>query len=260
VTRISHFDAIADLFDGFDARAMAAFRQVETHIKADGTPVTRVDRETTEAVQTALQARFPSYGILSEENPVDYLPGAEWQWVMDPLDGTAMFARGFPVWGLGIGLMRGHEPVEGYLSFPVLRERYTCWKGEIRINGRLLPESPDAPPAPTRNILVGSDIIQAFPLHRMRGYKMRNFGTNLYHLIAVGLGHAEAMISPRSFLWDLVPALPFTRARGMVERYLDGSKFDLTPLWEPARRHEAMPLPLVVGTAEAVKTVLSVLG
>ena len=113
MTLPSHLDSIADLLDGFDARAMAAFRQVSTHIKADGTPVTRVDQETTEAVQTALRKRFPNYGILSEENPEDYLPDAEWQWVLDPLDGTAMFARGFPVWGIGLGLMRGQTPVEG---------------------------------------------------------------------------------------------------------------------------------------------------
>ena len=238
---------------------MAAFRQVSTHIKADGTPVTRVDQETTEAVQTALRKRFPNYGILSEENPEDYLPDAEWQWVLDPLDGTAMFARGFPVWGIGLGLMRGQTPVEGYLSFPVLRERYTYSEQEIRINGALLPATPDAPAAPTRNILVGSEIIQEFPLQRVRGYKMRNFGTNLYHLAAVGLGHAEAMLSPRAYLWDLVPGLPFTRARGMVERYLDGSEFSLGGLWEPSRRHQATSRPLIVGKAEAVEAVLNAL-
>ena len=238
---------------------MAAFRQVSTDIKADGTPVTRVDRETTEAVQSALKARFPDYGILSEENPEDYLPDAKWQWVLDPLDGTAMFARGFPVWGIGLGLMRGLEPVEGYLSFPVLRERYTCSGGEIRINGTRLTATAEPPAAPTRNILVGSEIIQEFPLQRVRGYKMRNFGTNLYHLAAVGLGHAEAMISPRAYLWDLVPGLPFTRARGMVERYLDRSEFSLGALWEPSRRHDATSRPLIVGTAEAVESLLNAL-
>jgi fructose-1,6-bisphosphatase/inositol monophosphatase family enzyme len=259
LTRPPHLDSIAGLLDGFDARAMAAFRRVRTDIKADGTPVTRVDRETTEDVQAALKARFPDYGILSEENPEDYLPDAEIQWVLDPLDGTAMFARGFPVWGIGLGLMRGLDPVEGYLSFPVLRERYTCSGREIRINGTLFPATREAPAAPTRNILIGSEIIQEFPVQRVRGYKMRNFGTNLYHLAAVGLGHAEAMISPRAYLWDLVPGLPFTRARGMVERYLDGTEFSLGGLWAPSRRHHATDRPLIVGAAEAVEAVLKAL-
>jgi fructose-1,6-bisphosphatase/inositol monophosphatase family enzyme len=250
-----HYESIRGLLDAFDRRALAAFRDVETQIKADGTPVTRVDHETTDDVQTALQARFPDYGILSEENPDPYRPGAEWQWVVDPLDGTAMFARGFPVWGIGIGLMRGAEPREGYLSFPVLGERYACAEGAVFRNERLLPP-PAAPPPQTRGILVGSDIIQELPLQRIHALKMRNFGTNLYHLIAVAMGHAEAMISPRSFLWDLVPALPFTRARGLVERYLDGTPFALEALCAPARRMQPLAQPLLVGKAETVAAIL----
>jgi fructose-1,6-bisphosphatase/inositol monophosphatase family enzyme len=250
-----HYESIRDLLDAFDRRALAAFREVEAQIKADGTPVTRVDHETSEEVQAALQARFPDHGILSEENPEPHRPEAEWQWVLDPLDGTAMFARGFPVWGIGIGLMRGAEPREGYLSFPVLGERYGCAEGVVYRNGRVVPP-PAAPPPQMRCILVGSEIIQELPLQRIRALKMRNFGTNLYHLVAVAMGHAEAMISPRSFLWDLAPALPFTRARGLVERYLDGTPFALEPLCAPQRRTKPLAQPLLVGRAETVAAIL----
>lgn len=248
-----HYDAIRDLLDAFDQRALAAFRGTDTDIKTDGTPVTRVDRETTGHVQTALRERFPGYGILSEENPEHYLPGAERQWVLDPLDGTAMFARGLPVWGLGIGLMERGVPVEGYLSFPVIRERYVCAQGRVQLNGQAARIATEAD-ARMRGILVGSDTIHDLPLARIRGYKLRNFGTNLYHLIAVAMGHAEAMISPRCYLWDLVPALPFTRARGLVERYLDGSPLRLDALWE--RRQAPLEQPFAVGKAADVEAIL----
>jgi fructose-1,6-bisphosphatase/inositol monophosphatase family enzyme len=250
-----HYEAIRDLLDAFDRRALAAFRDVETRIKADGTPVTRVDQETSEEIHAALEARFPAYGILSEEHPEPYRPEAEWQWVLDPLDGTAMFARGFPIWGMGLALMRGAAPLEGYLSFPMLGERFTCVDGEVACNGRRACRLVAAP-APTRNILVGSDTIQELPLQRIHGYKMRNFGTNLYHLIAVAMGHAEAMISPRCYLWDILPALPFTRARGMVERYQDGTPLRMEEVWTPGRRARKLPLPLVVGWPEDVEAIL----
>jgi fructose-1,6-bisphosphatase/inositol monophosphatase family enzyme len=246
---------VQDLLDAFDKRALAAFRGVDASIKADGSPITRVDHETTEHVHQALQSRFPDYGVLGEEKAEAHLPGAARQWVVDPLDGTAMFARGLPVWGIGMGLMEQGVPVEGYLSFPVIGERYACVGDTIYLNGAPAPP-PREPDTRVRGILVGSDTIHELPLPRIRGYKMRNFGTNLYHLIAVAMGHAEAMISPRCYLWDLVPALPFTRARGLVERYLDGSPLRLDALWAPERRQSALDQPLVVGKSGDVSAIL----
>lgn len=250
-----HLDALQDLLDDFDRRALAAFRRVGANEKADGTAVTEVDTETTREVQSKLKARFPEYGLLIEEDPVPHLPDAEFQWVVDPLDGTAMFVRGFPAWGLGIGLMQGTTPREGHLSFPALGERYACIEGRITFNGEpfVPPPAPDV--AQTRNLLVGSDLLKELRLERLHGYKVRNFGTNLYHLICTALGRAEGMISPRSYMWDIVPALPFTRSRGLVERFLDGRPFDLEADWVPDRR--AAPLPaLVVARPEVAEEVI----
>lgn len=250
-----HYEAIRDLLDAFDSRALAAFHGVETEIKADGTPVTRVDQETTAHVNGVLRERFPDYGLLGEETPEHHLPDAERQWVIDPLDGTAMFARGLPVWGMGIGLLERGVPIEGYLTFPAIGERYACADGAVYVNGRPARRAPE-PDARMRGILVGSDTIHELPLPRIRGYKMRNFGTNLYHLIAVAMGHAEAMISPRCYLWDLVPALPFTRAWGLVERYLDGTPLRMEALWAPRRRQAALEQALVVGNSRDVSAIL----
>lgn len=252
---LDHQAAILPLLDAFDRRALAAFRRVVADIKADGTPVTEVDHETTEHVQAVIQERFPGYGILSEENPVPILPQAVWQWVLDPLDGTAMFSRGMPVWGIGLGLMEGLEPREGYLSFPAIGERHVCVGGKPTRNGQPAPPIREVHPK-VRNILIGSETIQELPLQRIRGYKMRNFGTNLYHLIAVAMGHAEAMISPRCYLWDLIPALPFTRARGMVERNLDGTPLRLEEWWEPEHRKQALAQPLLVGRERDLDAIL----
>ncbi len=242
--------------DAFDRRALGAFRHVAAEEKADGTAITGVDRETSDHLLAALRERFPEYGIVSEEEPVPHAPEAQWQWVIDPLDGTAMFARGLPLWGLGIGLMDGIEPVEGYLSFPAVGERYVFTGGEFLFNGR--PHVPDAGVLvpQTRHILVGSDLIHELPLQRISGYKMRNFGTNLYHLIAVATGRAEAMIAPRCFLWDFIPALPFCRAAGLATRFVGGEPFDVGAFWEPARRLQRMPAPMVVGKPEVVEQII----
>ena len=252
----SHYDAIADLIDAFDRRALSAFRQTSAEEKADGTAITSVDRETSDELEAALRQRFPSYGIVSEEEPEPHAPQASRQWVIDPLDGTAMFARGLPLWGLGIGLMQDAEPVEGYLSFPAVGERYVFTGGEFLFNGRPhVPAAEDIVPQ-TRHILVGSDLVHELPLQRISGYKMRNFGTNLYHLIAVATGRAEAMIGPRCFLWDFIPALPFCRAAGLAARFTNDEPFDVGAFWEPGQRRERMPAPMVVGKPDVVEQII----
>ena len=252
----SHYDAIADLIDAFDRRALSAFRQTSAEEKADGTAITSVDRETSDELEAELRQRFPSYGIVSEEEPEPHAPQASRQWVIDPLDGTAMFARGLPLWGLGIGLMQDAEPMEGYLSFPAVGERYVFTGGEFLFNGRPhVPAAVDIVPQ-TRHILVGSDLVHELPLQRISGYKMRNFGTNLYHLIAVATGRAEAMIGPRCFLWDFIPALPFCRAAGLAARFTNDEPFDVGAFWEPGQRRERMPAPMVVGKPDVVEQII----
>lgn len=255
-----HFSAVRDLLDAFDRIALEAFHEVSADMKADGTPVTRVDREVTDLVLQALKARFPDHGILSEEEAELWQPQAAWQWVLDPLDGTAMFARGLPVWGMGLGLMHRNEPVEGYLSFPVVGERFRCAGGRLLVNERPFRPGPGNRMPHTRTILVGSDLLRELPLQRVADYKMRNFGTNLYHLMAVALGRAEVMISPRTYLWDLAPALPFTRQRGQVERYLDGTPFRIEDIRSPAGEARRLRQPLLVGDPVAVERVLARLG
>ena len=99
-------DWIEPLLAEFRARALAGFRNLDSEAKADGSAVTALDRDVSELVKDSLRANFPQAGFISEEEAAPYLPDAEFQWVLDPIDGTAGFVRGYPTWGLGLGLMQ----------------------------------------------------------------------------------------------------------------------------------------------------------
>lgn len=225
--------ALAALFSAYDEAARRAFGRVTAEAKGDGSAVTAFDRQASRMVLEALQRLTPGHGIVSEEEAEPYLPGAEWQWVVDPLDGTASFARGYPMWGLGIGLLRGGVPQEGYLRFPALDETLVAADGRMLHNARPFPPAPGPALPDTRNALVGSSFNNEISYDRLRGYKLRNMGSNLYHLACLALGRAEVVLSASCYLWDLAAALPFTRARGMVEVYLDGRPFSLAKLLQP---------------------------
>jgi len=250
----AHLPTILELFRQYDALALGYFGTLAAEAKADGTAVTRLDREASRLVLHALRRATPTHGIICEEEARSVLPGAEWQWVVDPVDGTAAFARGYSAWGLGIGLMHGAEPLEGYMRFPVLNETFCYVDGRGTLGGKPLPGVP-APLPDTHNVLLTSTLHAELPFDRLRAFKLRSLGSNLYHLACLAAGRADAVICPRACLWDVAAALPFTRALGMVELELDGTAFDLgAVLRHPEYR---IARPFIVGRPAEVEGLLA---
>lgn len=224
--------------------------------KADGSSVTRADREASAHVLARLNAHTPDYGVISEEERVSYRPDARWQWAVDPLDGTASFARGLPVWGLGMGLLDGPEPVAGYLHFPVVRQTFTFEDGVALLNGSPVPAAPGHLAPDTLNVMITA--IHDYVDVRRIGYRIHNLGSVCYHLMMLAAGRCDAIITGPCYLWDLAPALPFTRAKGHVERYLDGSVFEVEPLLRPPYGFPVRQ-PMLVGPADTVERLLRAL-
>jgi len=93
-------------------------------IKADGSPVTTVDRECETLIREGLRSAFPEDGILGEEGGMQEGPSGR-TWIVDPLDGTRPFIRGIPTYSCLIALEAVGEPVVGVIHLPALKE--TCW-------------------------------------------------------------------------------------------------------------------------------------
>ena len=108
-------------------------------LKGDDTPVTEVDVAAEQAIRKAVAARFPDDGILGEEQGLD--PGTSGRvWIVDPVDGTKLYAEGIPLWTTLIALQVDGRPVLGIADAPALRERYHAvrgggaWRGERRLS------------------------------------------------------------------------------------------------------------------------------
>jgi histidinol phosphatase-like enzyme (inositol monophosphatase family) len=89
--------------------------------KPDRSPVTVADQEAESALRTMIAEAFPGHGIVGEEFG-DERPGAEYVWVLDPIDGTKRFATGHPQFGTLIALLRGGRPILGVIDMPGLGE------------------------------------------------------------------------------------------------------------------------------------------
>ena len=252
--RVDNLRFVRELFREYADITRPLHGAVIADDKADGSAVTRADREASAHVLKRLNAYTPDYGVISEEEAVSYLPGARWQWAVDPLDGTASFARGLPVWVLGMGLLDGAEPVAGYLHFPIVHQTFTFENGEGRLNGKPMPAAPEHVAPDTRNIMITA-ILDYVDIRRVHGYRIHNLGSVCYHLMMLAAGSCDAIITGPCYLWDLAPALPFTRALGHIERYLDGSTFGVEPLLRPDHGFPVRQ-PMLVGPEPVVERLL----
>lgn len=253
-------DWLAPMLAEIDRLARQSFMHVDPQAKADGTAVTTLDEEISVLVTNKMQQLYPDTGFISEEAEETYLPGAPHQWVLDPVDGTASFARGFPIWGMGLGLMKDRVPVAGCIHFPILAETYLFSNDVFLLNGEefILPPPPAI--SDVENVLIGSGLHGMARLEKLHSYKLRNFGSNLYHMAALAAGKCEAIITPQAYIWDIVPGLPFTRNWGYVERYLDGTPFSVQDLFKDTPPKLKIAKPLIIGAPERVEDIVKLLG
>ena len=97
--------------------------------KADATPVTEVDREVEAACRERVATAWPDEGVIGEEFGADQ-PGAAWQWIIDPIDGTRAFMAGRPTFGTLIAVAYEGRSVLGVIDQPIVRDRWLGVAGQ----------------------------------------------------------------------------------------------------------------------------------
>jgi len=74
--------------------------------------VTDTDKKSEQLICTIINERFPNHGILAEESK-PHLPNADYQWIIDPLDGTTNFVHDYPSFAVSIGVHYKNSPLVG---------------------------------------------------------------------------------------------------------------------------------------------------
>jgi myo-inositol-1(or 4)-monophosphatase len=90
--------------------------------------VTEFDKRSEEVILSFIQQEFPDHAILAEESGRNAAI-SEYQWVIDPLDGTTNFAHGIPIFSVSIGLLKDNNPVLGVVFDPFRNEMFSAESG-----------------------------------------------------------------------------------------------------------------------------------
>ena len=117
------------LADAADAISLARFRALDLNIetKPDRSPVTDADRAVELELKEILAAERPEDGIVGEE--FGNSGGTTRKWIIDPIDGTANYMRGVPVWASLIALSIDGHAVVSVVSAPAMGKRWWAAPG-----------------------------------------------------------------------------------------------------------------------------------
>lgn len=191
--------------------------------KGDESPVTVADRDAESALRDAIRARFPDHGIVGEEHGSER-EGADFVWLLDPIDGTVSFIHGVALFGTLIGLLHEGRPILGAIHQPITDELVIGAGGEATFNGRPARIREHRPLERATLMTTDPGLIElhqpAGTYDRFEGLR-RRAGTfrcwgDCYGYLLVASGRADAMLDPILHAWDLLPLVPVIEGAGGV--------------------------------------------
>jgi myo-inositol-1(or 4)-monophosphatase len=123
-------------------RNLGRLEGLTVHTKERNDFVSEVDQQAEREIIGTLRKAYPGHGILAEESGVH--TGNEYQWIIDPLDGTTNFLHGFPQFAVSIALQHKGRLEQAVVYDPLRQELFTATRGagatlndrRIRVTGR----------------------------------------------------------------------------------------------------------------------------
>lgn len=120
---------------------------LDTQEKAAGDWVSDWDRQTEAWLREEIARVFPGHAFVGEESagtaPLSPDRAPEWCWLVDPIDGSMNFLRGYPQFAVSIALLHRGEPVAGAIADPTRGEVFSAAVGQgATLDGRPLQVAP----------------------------------------------------------------------------------------------------------------------
>lgn len=194
-------------------------------------PVSEVDHAVEALVRRRVAERFPGHGVIGEELDEPAAADADYVWVIDPIDGTANFINGFPLFAVSIGVLHHGRPLVGAVwcgATHALRPGvyHAHAGGPLHLDGVAVPARPTAVKRGLAAAPGGSASGTKQWDHRVTGSMAIEAA-----LVAAGVFAAASFWGPR--IWDVAGGVVLVRAAGR-EVWVRGPRG-----WSPFERFAA---------------------
>jgi myo-inositol-1(or 4)-monophosphatase len=208
---------------------------LEVRTKSKNDFVTQADHESEAAVVGEILRCFPGHRILAEEGSLNPDGDSDYEWVIDPLDGTTNFLQGLPVWAVSIACRRGRDLAAGVVLDPCGGNRFTATAGGGAFwNGRRMSVS-------NRPGLDGAFLATGYPFRAKAALEVyldlfkgifvharaiRRCGAAALDLAYVAAGVYDGFFELRLSPWDIAAgALLIREAGGALTDFEGGERF-----------------------------------
>ncbi len=198
--------------------------------------VTEVDQAAEAAIIETLLQAYPDHGILAEESGREHgARHSEYQWIIDPLDGTTNFIHGLPMYCVSIALAHRNVVQQAVVYDPTRNDLFYATKGRgAYLNDKRLRVS-------KRTRMSDALIGTGFPFRRGDNFKrymkmfeevmtqcagLRRPGAAALDLCYVAAGYYDAFFETGLNPWDVAAgSLIITEAGGLVGNFTGESDF-----------------------------------
>lgn len=223
----------------------------EIHFKGMVDLVTNFDKDAQDMIYTRLSSAFPDHDFIAEEGLIRK-KGAEYRWVIDPLDGTTNYAHRFPIFTVSIALEKKGRVILGVVNDPMREEMFSAAEGEgAFLNGRRVKVS--SVTDLNRSLLATgfpydvrvSDVnnIDHFNHFLVRAQAIRRCGSAAMDLCYVACGRFDGFWELKLSPWDMAAGCLIVREAGGRTSDFEGNEFSIYKpevLASNGRIHEQM--------------------
>ena|SRR5215469_3276221 len=203
-----------------DAIVLSHLSSARATRKSDGSEVTIADRRAERLLRRLLGAAWPKDTVVGEEYGGRIAPSGRC-WLVDPIDGTASYVLGLPMFGSLLSLLVDGEPIFGCIHLPALRETtfaataHGCWYSQAERRARRVHVAASRPLSQARvgmttvkerSWLARPGAAEATTLARKAG-RLRQVGDCVQYALLCR-GALDAAIDPFMQPWDIAALVP----------------------------------------------------
>lgn len=202
--------------------------------------VTAADYEAEHILISAIRKKFPYHHILSEESGA--LAGkSRYTWVIDPLDGTANFAREIPLFGVIVAFLKDNTVTHGAIYDPIHDQMYYAKKGQgSYCNGKRIQVSTET--QLEEMVVMISNVRMRSSLEQFAHWRSllalyttyyKAYGSAAQSMMALASGKIDAYIIGGAYPWDITAGALLVKEAGGKINHLDGRSWD----WRENNQH-----------------------
>ena len=210
--------------------------KIEVTQKGSNDLVTNVDKDAETVIRDTILKSYPEHSIVGEEHGLIEGKDTDYQWIIDPLDGTTNFIKGIPHFAVSIALKVKGRLDQAVVYDPIRGELFTASRGQgAQLNSKRIRVNKAAD-------LTGTVLATGFPFkqkHHMEAYlaafsalfiqtaDIRRAGSAALDLAYVAAGRVDGFFEIGLKPWDTAAGqLLIKEAGGLVVDFAGGNNFD----------------------------------